>query len=233
MKNVRNLVLVHGAFADASGWKGVFDILSKEGYNVTAVQNPLISLDGDVEMTILALDKQDGPVVLVGHSWGGAVISIAGNHPKVAALVYVAAFAPDEGESVIELLTSARPPKEIGVLPADDKGIVYYDKAKWQAGFCADVPKDTADFMWASQGAFHNSAFATKLGHPAWKDKPSYAVVATEDQTISPVIERNMYTRAKSKITEIKASHAVYVSQPKLVAGVIMEAADSLAINPS
>ncbi len=222
---MKNVILVHGAFADASGWKGVFDILSKEGYQVTAVQNPLISLERDVEMTMLALDKQDGPVVLVGHSWGGAVISIAGNHPHVAALVYVAAFAPDEGESVLELLTSAPPPKEIGVLPPDEKGIVYYDKAKWQAGFCADVPKDLADFMWASQGAFHAGAFGTKLGHPAWKDKPSYAVVATEDQTISPVIERNMYNRAKSKVFEIKASHAVYVSQPMFVAKVIMEAA--------
>ncbi len=148
-------------------------MLTKKGYNVTVVQNPLTSLEDDVTATKLALDKQDGPAILVGHSWGGAVITEAGNHPKVAALVYVAAFQPDNGESALQWLQTAKPAPENGVLAPDEKGIVYYDKAKYHAGFCADISKEEADFMYASQGAFYAKGFVTNITHAAWRDKPT------------------------------------------------------------
>ncbi|WP_343304112.1 alpha/beta hydrolase [Chitinophaga niabensis] len=222
---VKNVVLVHGAFADGSGWKPLYNILTKKGYNVTIVQNPLSSLEDDVAATHLALDKQDGPAILVGHSWGGTVITQAGNHPKVAALVYVAAVQPDSGETTVQWLQTAPPAPENGVLPPDDKGIVYYDKAKYHAGFCADIPKADADFMYASQGAFHAKGFITPVTKAAWKDKPSYGIVATEDKSIVPEIQRNMYKRSNTKITEVKGSHVVFLSQPAAVAKVVIEAA--------
>jgi pimeloyl-ACP methyl ester carboxylesterase len=221
---IKNIVLVHGAFADGSGWRALYDILSKKGYNVTIVQNPLSSLEDDVAATNVVLDKQDGPTVLVGHSWGGAVITQAGNHPKVAALVYVAAFQPDNGESTLQWLQTAKPAPENGVLPPDDKGIVYYDKAKFHAGFAADISKEQADFMYASQGAFYAKGFATPITKAAWRDKPSYGIVATEDKSIAPEIERAMYKRSNTKITEIKGSHVVFMSQPEAVAKVIIAA---------
>jgi len=222
---VKNVVLVHGAFADGSGWKALFSVLTKKGYHVTVVQNPLSSLEDDVLATKVALDKQDGPTILVGHSWGGAVITEAGNHPKVVALVYVAAFQPDNGETALQWLQSAPPAPENGVLPPNDKGIVYYDQAKFHAGFCADIPKEEADFMYASQGAFYAKGFGTPITHAAWKDKPTYGIVATEDKSIAPEIERAMYKRSNTKVTEIKGSHVVFMSQPKAVAEVIVEAA--------
>src|SRR5688572_31277336 len=179
-QTVKNVVLVHGAFADGSGYKGLYEALTQKGYHVTVVQNPLSSLEDDVAATKLALDKQDGPVVLAGHSWGGAVITEAGNHPKVEALVYIAAFQPDTGESALQWLQTAAPAPENGVLAPDDKGIVYYDEAKYRAGFCADMPKDEAQFMFASQGAFYAKGFATPIPYAAWRDKPAYACVATE-----------------------------------------------------
>nr|WP_233173252.1 alpha/beta hydrolase [Flavobacterium sp. ASV13] len=221
---VKNVVLVHGAFADGSGWKALYQVLTKKGYNVTIVQNPLSSLEDDVRATNLVLDKQDGPTVLVGHSWGGAVITEAGNHPKVAALVYVAAFQPDNGESALHWLQTAPPAPENGVLNPDDKGIVYYDKAKFHAGFAADISKEEADFMYASQGAFYAKGFATPITKAAWKDKPAYGIVATEDKSIAPEIERAMYKRSNTKITEIKGSHVVFMSQPEAVAKVIVAA---------
>lgn len=224
---VKNVVLVHGAFADGSGFKALYATLTKKGYNVTVVQNPLTSLEDDVAATNLVLDKQDGPVILAGHSWGGAVITEAGNHPKVAALVYIAAFQPAEGETVLQWVQSAPPAPESGVLPPDEKGIVYFDKAKFHAGFCADVPKDQADFMYASQGAFHVKGFVTPLKNAAWKTKPAYGIVATEDKAIVPEIERAMYKRSNTKITEIKGSHVVFMSQPEAVAKVIIEAANA------
>ncbi|MCF6131698.1 alpha/beta hydrolase [Flavobacterium wongokense] len=224
---VKNVVLVHGAFADGSGWRGIYDILSKKGYKVTIVQNPLSSLEDDVAATKAALDNQDGPTVLVGHSWGGAVITEAGNHPNVAALVYVAALQPDNGESVLQLLQNAPPAPENGVLAPDAKGIVYYDQAKYHAGFCADIPKADADFMYASQGAFYAKGFVTPITNAAWKTKPSYAVVATEDKSLNPIIQRTMYKRSNSKVTEIKGSHVVFISQPKAVAEVIIAAANA------
>ena len=224
-QDIRNVVLVHGAFADGSGWKALYSELTNKGYHVTVVQNPLTSLEDDVAATKVALDKQNGPAILVGHSWGGAVITEAGNHPKVASLVYVAAFQPDKGESALQWLQTAPPAPENGVLPPDDKGIVYYDKDKYHSGFCADISKEEADFMFASQGAFYAKGFTTPITHAAWKDKPAYGLVATEDKSIAPEIQRNMYNRSNTRITEIKGSHVIFMSQPQAVAEVIIEAA--------
>jgi pimeloyl-ACP methyl ester carboxylesterase len=223
---VKNVVLVHGAFADGSGWKGIYAILANKGYTVTIVQNPLSSLEDDVAATNLALDKMDGPVILAGHSWGGAVITQAGVHPKVAGLVYVAAFQPDLGESAFTWFSSMPPVAENGVNMPDEKGFVYYDKAKYHAGFCADLTQPESDFMYASQGAFAGKSFATPLTQVAWKTKPSFGIVATEDKSIRPEIEEKMYLRSGTTITKIKGSHAVYISQPDAVAKVIINAAE-------
>jgi len=222
---IKNIVLVHGAFADGSGWRSLYDILAKKGYHVTVVQNPLSSLEDDVAATKLVLDKQDGPTVLVGHSWGGVVITQAGDHPKVAALVYVAAFQPDQGESALTWFQKAAPAPENGILAPDGNGIVYYDKNKFHGGFCADIPKAEADFMWASQGAFAAKGFGTPVSHAAWRDKPTWAIVATEDKSINPELERAMYKRSNSKVTEIKGSHVVFMSQPEAVSKVVVAAA--------
>jgi pimeloyl-ACP methyl ester carboxylesterase len=224
---VKNVILVHGAFADGSGWKGIYEILTKKGYSVTIVQNPLSSLEDDVAATNLALDKLDGPAILVGHSWGGAVITQAGVHPKVAGLVYVAAFQPDLGESAFTWFSSMPPVTENGVLPPDEKGFVYYSKEKYHAGFCADLSKQESEFMYASQGAFAGKSFATPLTQIAWKTKPSYGIVATEDKSIRPEVEEKMYLRSNTKVSKIKGSHAVYISQPDAVAKVIIEAAET------
>lgn len=226
---VKNVVLVHGAFADGSGWKGVYEILTKKGYAVTIVQNPLSSLEDDVTATDLVLDKQDGPAILVGHSWGGAVISQAGVHTKVAGLVYVAAFQPDLGESAFTWFSSMPPVAENGVLAPDERGYVYYSREKYHAGFCADLSKSESEFMYASQGAFAGKSFATPLTQAAWKAKPSFGIVATEDKSIRPEIEEKMYARSNAKIIRIKGSHAVYISQPAAVAEVIIEAAESVS----
>jgi len=224
---VKNVVLVHGAFADGSGWKGIYDILAKKGYHITIVQNPLSSLEDDVAATNLALDQQDGPTILVGHSWGGAVITQAGVHSKVVGLVYVAAFQPDLGESAFTWFSSMPPVAENGVLPPDEKGFVYYSKEKYHEGFAADLSKAETDFMYASQGAFAAKSFATPLTQAAWKTKPSYGIVATEDKSIRPEIEEKMYQRSNTKISKIKGSHAVYISQPTAVAQVILDAAEN------
>ncbi|QEC75970.1 alpha/beta hydrolase [Mucilaginibacter ginsenosidivorax] len=230
-QTIKNVVLVHGAFADGSGWKALYTVLTKKGYNVTVVQNPLTSLEDDVAATRTALDKQDGPCILVGHSWGGAVITEAGNHPKVAALVYVAAFQPDKGESALQWLQTAPPAPENGVLAPDNKGIVYYDKAKYHAGFCADISQEEADFMYASQGAFYAKGFITPITDPAWRHKPAYACIATEDKSINPVIQHKMYERSNTKVTEVKGSHVIFMSQPQAVARVIIQAANEVSAN--
>ena len=222
---VKNVVLVHGAFADGSGWKGTYEILTKKGYNVTIVQNPLSSLEDDVAATNLALDKQDGPTILVGHSWGGAVITQAGIHNKVVGLVYVAAFQPDLGESAFTWFSSMPPVAENGVMPPDEKGFVYYSKEKYHAGFAADLSKQETEFMYASQGAFAAKSFGTPLTHAAWKTKPSFAVLATEDKSIRPEIQEKMYQRSNTKVSRVKGSHAVFISQPDAVAKVIMRSA--------
>ncbi len=224
---VKNVVLVHGAFADGSGWKGIYEILTKKGYNVTIVQNPLSSLEDDVAATNLALDKQDGPTILVGHSWGGAVITQAGLHNKVAGLVYVAAFQPDLGESAFTWFSSMPPVAENGVMPPDEKGFVYYSKEKYHEGFAADLSKQEAEFMYASQGAFAAKSFGTPLTSAAWKTKPSFAVLATEDKSLRPEIQEKMYQRSNTKVSKVKGSHAVFISQPDAVAKVIIEAAEN------
>lgn len=228
---VKNIVLVHGAFADGSGYKGVYEALTRQGYQVTVVQNPLTSLKDDVTATHLALDAQDGPAILAGHSWGGAVITEAGNHPKVAGLVYIAAFQPDNNETALQWFQTAPPTPENGVLPPDEKGIVYYDKAKYHAGFCADLSQEEAAFMYASQGAFYGQCFLSPITVAAWRNKPAFGIVATDDKSIHPDIQRNMYQRSGTKVTEIKGSHAVYVSQPEKVAAVIAAAAQEVSGN--
>ncbi|MGC4037961.1 MAG: alpha/beta hydrolase [Chitinophagaceae bacterium] len=224
-QTVKNVVLVHGAFADGSGYKALYNALTKRGYNVTVVQNPLTSLEDDVAATKVVLDNQDGPAILAGHSWGGAVITEAGNHPNVAALVYIAAFQPGEGESALQWLQTAAPAPENGVLPPDEKGIVYYSKDKYHAGFCADLSAEEADFMYASQGAFYAKGFITNITKAAWKEKPTYGIVATDDKSIAPEIQRNMYQRSNTKVTEVKGSHVIYISQPEKVAEIIVGAA--------
>lgn len=227
--SVKNIILVHGAFADASGWEGVYKLLAAKGYNVIAVQNPLSSLEDDVAAVDRALEKMDGPTILVGHSWGGAVITQAGAAEKVAGLVYVAAFAPDAGENVLKWASAAPPAPENGILPPDDKGYIYFDKAKFHAGFCADLPADKAAFMYASQGAINGKCFTTPLTAAGWKTKPSWAIVATEDKAIVPDTERKMYKQAGSVVTELKGSHVIFISQPKAVAAVIEAAAKGSA----
>ena len=222
---VKNIVIVHGAFADGSGWQGVYNILVKKGYNVTVVQNPCTSLKDDVNATNFALDKQDGPIILVGHSWGGTVITQAGVHPKVVALVYVNGFQPDVGENTVQWATSLPPKPENGLLPPDAKGNVYYDKAKFHAGFAGDLSQEEADFMFASQGYFPGVAFGTKVTEAAWKTKPTYGISANDDKSINPDITLNMYKRSGSIVTRIKGSHVVFMSHPDEVAAVIITAA--------
>lgn len=222
---IKNIVIVHGAFADGSGWQSVYEILTKHGYHVTIVQNPLSSLKDDVDATNRILDRQDGPVVLVGHSWGGSVITQAGVHPKVAALVYVAAFVPDVNETTLDLIKTAPAAPENGILPPDEKGFVYYDKQKFHAGFAADVSKEKADFMFASQGPIAGQSFVTPLTQAAWKTKPSHAIVAIEDKSINPDIQRFMYKRAGAKVTELHGSHALFISKAQEVADTIEAAA--------
>jgi pimeloyl-ACP methyl ester carboxylesterase len=224
----RNVVLVHGALTDGSGWRAVHDILRRDGYRVSIVQQPLTGFDADVAATRRVLDRQDGPVVLVGHSYGGAVISVAGNSPIVKALVYVAALMPDEGESVADL--NARIPTGSGNhLKQTPDGFVYFpEAAKFIADIAADLPDATAQFMAASQVDSAGASFSVKLPAVAWHDKPVYGIVATQDKTLNPDLERFMYRRANAKIVEAKGSHMVHVSQPAVVAKVIERAASGL-----
>lgn len=225
---VKNIVLVHGAFTDGSGWGDVHKILTKKGYRVTIVQNPLTSLEADVTVTNFAIDRQDGPVILVGHSWGGTVITQAGLHPKVARLVYVAAWQPDIGESTADLAQSEPADPENGLLAPDENGLIYYSKEKFHQGFAGDLSKEKADFLYDSQIAIPAKAFAAAVTQAAWKTKPSYGIIATEDKSLNPVIERRTYKRAGSIVTEIKGSHLIFVSQPQKVVAVIEAAAKGL-----
>lgn len=220
---VKNIVLVHGALADGAGWRGVYDILVKDGFKVSIVQQPLTSLADDVAATQRVLDQQTGPVVLVGHSYGGSIITVAGADPKVTSLVYIAAFAPDVGETTAQLAGSA-PAKNNDLHPTSD-GYLFLDTDKFAADFAADIPKAQAQFMAISQVPVAVAAFAAPVTAAAWRDKPSYGIVATEDMALNPDLERRMYARAHAKVTEIKSSHAVYISQPRAVAQVIEAAA--------
>ncbi len=224
---VKNVVLVHGAFADGSGWRGVADILVKDGYAVSIVQEPETSLADDVAAANRILDRQSGPAVLVGHSYGGAVITEAGNNAHVASLVYVAAFAPDEGEKLGPLLGSIAAAAN-SIAPTAD-GYLLVDQAKFPADFAADLPAAEAQFMAISQVPLNAGILGTPITAPAWKTKPSYGIVATQDRMINPDLERTMYKRAGAKVTEIKGSHAVFISNPNEVAGLIEQAAKASA----
>jgi pimeloyl-ACP methyl ester carboxylesterase len=222
---IKNVVLVHGGFVDGAGWEGVYKILKKDGYDVSIVQNPTLSLAGDVAATRLVIAQAKGPVVLVGHSYGGAVITEAGNDPKVARLVYIAAFAPDKGESVNSLIANPPPGAPVPpILPPQD-GYLFLDKTKFAASFAADVDPEKAAFMADSQVPWGLDALQGAISEPAWKKKPSWYLVATEDKMIPPPAQRYMSKRADSTVVEAKGSHAIYVSQPKLVAAIVETAA--------
>jgi pimeloyl-ACP methyl ester carboxylesterase len=224
LPKVRNVVLVHGAFADGSGWQGVYNRLVAKGYNVSIVQEPETSLADDVAATRRVIAMQDGPVVLVGHSYGGEVITQAGDDPKVKALVYAAATVPDAGETLGELLAKIPSPTN-DVKPAGD-GYLILDPLKFHADFAADLPAWQADFMAKSQVVISASILDEKVTSAAWRTKPSYGIVAGADMVSSPDLERWMYKRANAKITEVPgSSHVVYISHPDKVAAVIEEAA--------
>jgi pimeloyl-ACP methyl ester carboxylesterase len=218
-----SIVLVHGVLIDGSSWRGVYDVLTRDGYHVSIVQEPLTGFDEDVAATRRVLDQQEGPVILVGHSYGGSIITVAGNDPKVKALVYVAALQPDIGETSGEV-APPMPPASNDLKPTKD-GFVFLDPAKFAADFGADLPKAQAEFMARSQMPVLGAAFNAKLTAAAWRDKPSYAIIATQDRALNPEIARWMAKRAGSKVTLVKASHAVHISQPRAVARVIQTAA--------
>jgi pimeloyl-ACP methyl ester carboxylesterase len=220
-----SIVLVHGGFVDGSGWQGVYNILNKDGYKVSIVQNPTISLADDVAVTKRVLAAQPGPVILVGHSYGGVVITEAGNDPKVAGLVYIAAFAPDKGESVSALIKDPPPGAPVPpILPPQD-GFLFLDNAKFAASFAADVDAETAQFMADSQVPWGVGALTGAISEPAWRSKPSWYLVATDDRMIPPPAQQLMSKRAGSTVVEAKGSHAIYVSQPVAVAALIKKAA--------
>jgi pimeloyl-ACP methyl ester carboxylesterase len=219
------IVLVHGGFVDGSGWENVYKILKKDGYSVAIVQNPTVSLADDVAATKRVVHAQKGPVILVGHSYGGAVITEAGTDPGVAGLVYIAAFAPDKGESVSTLIKDPPPGAPVPpILPPED-GYLSLDKAKFPASFAADVEQEKAEFMAASQVPWGVEALSGTISEPAWKTKPSWYLVATDDRMIPPSAQRIMSKRAGAAVVEAAGSHAIYVSQPNAVAALIEEAA--------
>jgi pimeloyl-ACP methyl ester carboxylesterase len=226
--NTASIVLVHGGFVDGSGWRAVYNILKKDGYTVSIVQNPTISLGDDVAVTKRAIASQTGPVVLVGHSYGGAVITEAGTDPKVAALVYITAFAPDRGESVSTLIKDPPPNAPVPpILPPQD-GFLFLDKVKFAASFAGDVDAKTAQFMADSQVPWGLGALGGAISEPAWKTKPSWYLVATDDRMIPPPAQQLMAKRAGSTVVEVKGSHAIYVSQPAAVAAVIEKVAHAV-----
>jgi len=223
--SIKNVVLVHGGFVDGTGWEGVFNLLTRYGYNVSVVQNSTISLAADVAATNLVLDQQDGDCILVGHSYGGVVITEAGNHPKVKRLVYITAFAADAGESVASLI--ANPPQGAPVPPIlpPRNGFLFLDPAKFAAAFAADVAPEKAAFMARSQVPWGVEALQGAVTRPAWKTKPSFYLVATEDGMIPPPAQRKMAQRAGATVREAAGSHAIYVSKPGPVVEIIEAAA--------
>jgi pimeloyl-ACP methyl ester carboxylesterase len=225
-----SIVLVHGGFVDGSGWRGVYDILKHDGYEVAIVQNPTISLADDVAVTRRAIATQHHPVILVGHSYGGAVISDAGNDPQVKGLVYVAAFAPDKGESVNTLISPGAPVPPI--LPPKD-GYLMLDTAKFPASFAGDVAPAEAAFMADSQVPWGVDALSGIITSPAWRTKPSWYLVTTADRMIPPDAQRTMAKRADAHTVEVDGSHAIYVSRPQAVARLIEEAATSVTSSAS
>jgi pimeloyl-ACP methyl ester carboxylesterase len=224
-QHVKNVVLVHGAFADGSGWEAVANILKNDGYKVSVAQPPETSYADDQKYTKAAIDAMDGPVVLVGHSYGGSIITEAGNHPNVAALVYIAAFALDEGESCASIEQAL--PQASKAFKPDSNGNWWIDEAHFAADFAADIPPERAAFMAVSQVPISTDSFTHQVTSAAWKTKPTWYMVATEDRSINPDQERMMAKRAKAKTVEVKASHVAYMSRPKETAKLIEEAAIS------
>ena len=224
MTEVRNVVLVHGGFVDGSGWQGVYELLTADGLNVTVVQNQTLSLESDVATTTSALDLQDGPAILVGHSYGGAVITEAGGHDRVDGLVYIAAFAPDQGESVSTLIAGfpsdgPQPP----ILPPQD-GFLFLDRGKFAASFAADVPARDAAFMADSQVPWGVEALTGTISEPAWRSKPSWYLIASDDRMIPPPAQGTMSQRIGATVVEEPGSHSIYFSQPRATADVIEQA---------
>jgi pimeloyl-ACP methyl ester carboxylesterase len=228
---VRNVVLVHGAFADGSGWRGVYDNLTARGYHVSIVQNPLTSLADDVAATKRALDRQDGPAILVGHSWGGVVITEAGDHSKVAGLVYVSALSPDAGETTAQQYEGFAPTPDF-VIDIGEDGYGFVNPDKFKAGFAHDTTDADAAFLRDSQVPINMSVFGTKLTNAAWRTKPSWAVIATEDKAFDQAMLIHMAERIGAKITKVSASHALFMTQPTVVADAIDSAAQSVAAEP-
>ena len=229
-RNALNVVLVHGGFVDGAGWEGVYKILKKDGYNVGIVQHSTESLAGDVAATKLVLDGLDGPAILVGHSYGGVVITEAGNDARVAGLVYIAAFAPDKGESVDALIKNPPPGAPVPPILPPRNGYLFLDRAKFHASFAADVDEERAVFMADSQLPWGVEALTGAISVPAWKSKPSWYLVATEDKMIPPDAQRAMSKRAGSTVVEEKGSHAIYVSKPRAVAALIQTAAKGVQV---
>jgi pimeloyl-ACP methyl ester carboxylesterase len=225
MTDVKNVVLVHGGFVDGSGWEGVYRLLEQEGFNVSVVQNPTLSLLDDAIFTRRVLDQQDGPTILVGHSYGGAVISEAGTHENVAGLAYITAFAPDQGESVNTLIAGfpqdgPQPP----ILPPQD-GFLFLDREKFAEAFAGDVEPAKAAFMADSQVPWGLDALGGAVSDPAWRHKPTWYLIVTDDRMIPPAAQRTMAERTGAQTAETPGSHAIYVSQPAVVADVIAQAA--------
>jgi pimeloyl-ACP methyl ester carboxylesterase len=230
MTDVRNVVLVHGGFVDGSGWRGVYDRLTADGFNVSVVQNQTLSLASDVETTHHVLDAQDGPAILVGHSYGGVVISEAGRHANVAGLVYIAAFAPDAGESVNTLIADPPPGAPVPpILPPVD-GFLFLDREQFAASFAADLAAPDAAFMADSQVPWGVEALNGAVSDPAWRSRPAWYLVAADDRMIPPPAQRFMSERARATVVEAPGSHSIYVSQPRLTADLIERAAQDARV---
>jgi len=224
-----SVVLVHGGFVDGAGWEGVYNVLKKDGFNVSIVQNPTTTLADDVAATKLVIAQAQGPVVLVGHSYGGVVITESGTDPKVKGLVYITAFAPDKGESVQSLIANPPPGAPVPPILPPQNGYLFLDKAKFRASFAGDVSEAKAAFMADSQVPWGVDALAGAVTEPAWKSKPSWYLVATEDKMIPPPAQRQMAARAGATVAEAAGSHAIYVSKPEAVAALIAKAAKSVS----
>ena len=227
------ILLIHGGFVDGSGWEGVYKRLRKDGYAVTIVQNPTTSLSDDVAFTRRAIDASGGPVVLVGHSYGGVVVTEAGNDPRVVGLVYITAFVPDNGESVAKLIANPVPGAPLPPLLPPQDGFLSLDRAKFAASFAGDVDPSLADFMAASQVPWGLDALKGEVTQAAWKSKPSWYLVATDDKMIPPAAQRQMAKRAGATVTETSGSHALYVSHPERVTKIVEQAMSAIAATAS
>jgi pimeloyl-ACP methyl ester carboxylesterase len=224
MSGAGTVVLVHGGFVDGSGWQEVYRLLKDDGYSVSIVQNPTLSLEGDAAAAKRVIDAQGEPVILVGHSYGGAVITEAGNDPNVAALVYIAAFAPDTGESVNSLIANPPPGAPVPPILPPQEGFLFLDRDKFAASFAADVPAEQAAFMADSQVPWGVDALGGTISEAAWRSKPSWYLVTTDDRMIPPPAQRSMAERAGATVVEVAASHSVFLSHPDAVAGLIEQA---------